>query len=84
MSCCGQKRQQWQKETIAWKSVPVSMEPVLENPVVIHYHGSSSYMVKGPNTGYLYLFAASEAGLSVDGRDAPLLLAVSRKFSLAK
>ena len=84
MSCCGKKRQQWQKETITRKSVTVSIDPILANPVMLYYHGSSSYMVKGPETGFLYLFAPSGEGLSVDGRDAPALLVGGQKFSLIR
>ena len=83
MNCCGQKRQQWQQKTTLGKSVKVSLEPVLENPVQLHYHGTNSYLTKGRQTGYLYLFAALEPGLMVDGRDAPELLAGSHKFSIA-
>ncbi len=84
MNCCGQKRQQWQQKTTYRKSAPIFLGPVLENPVQLCYHGTNTYLIKGPETGYLYLFAAQEPGLMVDGRDVPQLLAESQKFSLAK
>jgi hypothetical protein len=82
MNCCGQKRQQWQQESTL-KSEEVFREPVLENPVQLRYNGTDNHLVKGPKTGILYLFAPLEAGLMVDGQDAPMLLADSKKFSLA-
>ena len=84
MNCCGQKRQQWQQKIAHQKSTPVSLEPILENPVKLYYQGTSTCLVKGSETGYIYLFTAQEPGLMVDGRDAPLLVAESQKFSLAR
>ena len=84
MNCCGQKRLHWLQETTHREPGSVSQEPVLEKPVPLHYHGTDNYLVKGPQTGLLYLFAPREPGLMVDGQDAPLLLAGSQKFSLAK
>lgn len=84
MSCCGQKRQQWQQNNSVKEVVPVSLEPVLENPVVVQHKGSSSVMIKGKITGYIYVFAANDAGLKVDGRDAAVILQEADKFSYAK
>ncbi|MEP6596529.1 MAG: hypothetical protein ABJA71_11315 [Ginsengibacter sp.] len=84
MNCCGQKRLQWQQKTTYRKSAPISLDLVLENPVQLCYHGTHTHLIKGPETGYLYLFSAQEPGLMVDGRDVPQLLAGSQKFSLAK
>ena len=81
MSCCGQRRQQWQQSS-GRESTMAPLRPILENPVPVRHHGSESCLMKGPVTGYLYLFAANEPGLMVDGRDAPLLAAGSEKFSL--
>ena len=82
MNCCGQKRQQWQQKTIQQADTPVSLEPVLENPVSLRYLGPASCLIKGSETGYLYLFAGREHSLMVDSRDAVYLLEESQKFSL--
>src|ERR1700761_1393502 len=50
-----------------------SQPPALENPVPIRYHGYHTRMIKGPFTGFLYLFSPTEPALMVDGRDAPAL-----------
>lgn len=83
MSCCGQKRLQWQQKLTHQEPAWVSYEPVLENSVSLQYNGISSCLIKGPQTGYLYLFAVQETGLMVDGRDVDQLLEKSQKFSLA-
>ena len=83
MSCCGQKRQLWQQQTAPAHTAPVSPEPVLENPVRVRYDGIDSYLIKGPVTGFMYLFAPRDPGLMVDGRDVALMLARSTRFSLA-
>ena len=82
MSCCGQKRQQWQQQMAQAQPAPKAPEQVLENPIPVQYNGSHSYLVKGPQTGLLYLFAAKGNSLMVDSRDASLLLADGQKFSL--
>ena len=82
MSCCGQKRQQWQQQMIQPQLAPNIPEPVLENPLPLQYNGSHSYMIKGPCTGLLYLFAAHGQSLLVDSRDVASLLA-DENFSLA-
>ena len=81
MSCCGQRRQQWQQSNGQQSNV-TPVRPILENPVPVRHHGSEDCLMKGPATGYLYLFSANEQGLMVDGRDAALLVAGSEKFSL--
>jgi len=77
MSCCGQKRQAWRD----WnpRSAPASKPatPVLQNPTLLQYVGSSSLVIKGAITGHTYLFAALGTELAVDGRDAPALLATT-------
>jgi hypothetical protein len=91
MSCCGKKRQQWQQlavprepspASVPREPAPASFQPVLENPVKVHYNGNGTFLTKGPITGYQYLFTAKE-GLMVDGRDAAMLVAGSEKLSLA-
>ena len=82
MSCCGQKRQQWQQQMTQPQPAPKTPEPVLENPVPLQYNGSHSHMIKGPSTGLLYLFAANGKSLMVDSRDVTSLLA-DENFSLA-
>jgi hypothetical protein len=84
MSCCGQKRLQWQQKTTHQQYESVSPELVLENPVPISYHGTNTCLIRGTKTGYLYLFSAHEPGLMIDERDVPQLLAESQKFSLAE
>ena len=84
MSCCGQKRQQWQQQISYQEPQQAQPELILENTVPLQFNGTSSIMIKGPKTGYLYLFAPKETGLLVDGRDAPLILEGSQNFSLAK
>ncbi|MEP7264243.1 MAG: hypothetical protein ABI772_07090 [Bacteroidota bacterium] len=81
MSCCGQKRQQWQQNNLIEEIIPVSLEPVLENPVLIQYSGPASKMIKGNVTGYIYLFAADDDGLQVDGSDVALMLNESVELS---
>lgn len=83
MSCCGQKRRQWQEQVPRQNTTPVDPKPVLENPVKLNYLGQESYLVKGKQTGLLYLFAPMEPGLEVDGRDVNGLLAGSLKLSLS-
>ena len=83
MNCCGQKRQQWQQQIIQPVDTPGSTEPVLENPVSLRYLGSTSCLIKGHQTGYLYLFAEKEHSLMVDSRDAVFLLQEPQKFSPA-
>jgi hypothetical protein len=82
MSCCGQKRMQWQQKKTYEGQTPRSPPPILENAVALQHKGTSTYLVKGPSTGYLYLFAASEPGLLVDGRDASMILKDSENFSV--
>ena len=81
MSCCGQKRQQWQQQMSRPQPEPASPGPVLEQPVPVLYNGSQSYMVTGETTGLLYLFAANGESLAVDSRDVTSLLG-DGKFSL--
>jgi hypothetical protein len=81
MSCCGQKRRQWQQQMTHAQSAPTIPEPVLENPVLLQYHGSHSHMIKGTATGLLYLFAANGKSLEVDSRDVTSLLK-DENFSL--
>jgi hypothetical protein len=83
MNCCGQKRQQWQQKTAQQEPMQVSPVPVLESPVLLCYHGSGTLLIKGSKTGYLYLFAPNEPGLTVDMHDAQEFLMQSGKFSLA-
>lgn len=82
MSCCGQKRREWQEQKPRLETAPVDPKPVLENPVKLKYLGHESYLVKGKQTGLLYLFAPMEPGLEVDERDVKGLLAGSLKLSL--
>ncbi len=82
MSCCGQKRLQWQQRTKPSVPAPAPAQPVLENPVEIKYSGIKSHLVKGITTGYLYLFGEQQPNLMVDSRDAALLLQDTQKFSL--
>ena len=82
MSCCGQKRLQWQQKVRQAESAPTLAEPTLVNPVEIKYNGIKSHLVKGIQTGYLYLFGEKQPNLMVDGRDAALLLQDAQKFSL--
>lgn len=83
MSCCGQKRQQWQQKKNYDQPTPVVPTPVLENTVALQYKGPSTYLIKGAVTGYLYLFAPNEQKLLVDGRDASMILKESEEFSIA-
>ena len=83
MSCCGQKRQQWQQKKNYEEPTVVAPTPVLENTVALQYNGTSTYLIKGAVTGYLYLFAPNEQKLFVDGRDASMILTESEDFSLA-
>ena len=73
MSCCGQKRRQWQQERLPQQTMQNIPEPVLQNPVLLQYNGSHSQMAKGENSGLLYLFASGET-LAVDSRDVTPLL----------
>lgn len=85
MSCCGQKRLQWQQRTPSYQEqapANTNADPVLENPVKLRYYGKSTIMVKGRHTGYLYLFAGGEPALAVDGRDVQDILSVSQDFSV--
>jgi hypothetical protein len=81
MSCCGQKRLQWQKNKSNTEPAPIAQEIKLENPVSLRYHGRFSRMAKGAITGYLYLFSAQEPELLVDNRDVPMLLEGSPELS---
>jgi len=81
MSCCGHKRLQWQQKTSSPEIPAAILLPVLEKPVPLRYNGISAYLVKGPVTGYLYLFDPNEQSLAVDGRDAPMLLKDPQKFT---
>jgi hypothetical protein len=83
MSCCGQKRMQWQQKKIYEEQTPIAPTPILENAITLQYKGTSTYLTKGAVTGYLYLFAANEQGLLVDGRDASMILKDSENFSMA-
>ena len=77
MSCCGQKRQAWRNWNAA--NAPVApAPPVLQNPIVVRYLGTSSLVVKGAATGRAYLFAGQDVGLTVDERDAPALISTGR------
>jgi hypothetical protein len=83
MNCCGQKRHQWQQRMLSDNEpVHTKSEPVPENPVKLKYNGTNTIMVKGKQTGYLYIFGAGEPPFAVDGRDAQDILANSGKFSL--
>jgi hypothetical protein len=85
MNCCGQKRQQWQQRTLSHQEpVPAHADPVLENPVQLQYNGTNTILVKGKQTGYLYIFAAGEPALAVDGRDVQEILSVSGEISLTE
>ncbi len=74
MSCCGQKRNQWQQSMRPSQASVDNTDPVIENPVKLQYHGRGTIMVKGEITGNLYMFTEGEAALTVDGRDVPGLL----------
>jgi len=82
MSCCGQKRLQWQQKVRQAEPAPTLAEPTLTDPVEIKYNGIKSHLVKGRQTGYLYLFGEKQPNLMVDGRDAVLLLQDAEMFSL--
>jgi len=82
MSCCGQKRQQWQQQMVQPQAALREPEPGLENPVSIQYRGPHSYMIKGPATGLLYLFAGNGNSLMVNSRDVKSIL-VEENFALA-
>lgn len=82
MSCCGQKRLHWQQKPANAQPVKSSHEPVLLNTVAVKYTGKSIHVMKGSQTGLMYVFAAEEPGLMVDSRDVPSMLADSQKFSL--
>jgi hypothetical protein len=85
MGCCGQKRQQWQQRMQSYPGpVQTAAEPVPEHPVRLRYKGTNTIMVKGEQSGFIYLFAAGEPGLAVDGRDVQQILSVSQEFSLIK
>ena len=81
MSCCGQNRQAWREWNQAKVQAPAPAPPVLQNPVTVHHLGNASLVIKGAVSGHTYLFAGNNAGLSVDERDVPELLA-TRQFSL--
>jgi hypothetical protein len=84
MNCCGQKRYQWQQRMSADKEpVPVHAEPVLENPVQLQYSGINTILVKGKQTGYLYIFGAGEPALTVDGRDVQEILSLHAELTIA-
>jgi hypothetical protein len=78
MSCCGQNRQAWRQ----WNAPKPQAAPappfVLQHPVHLQRVGASSIVVMGEATGQTYLFAGRDAGLGVDERDAPALLATGR------
>ena len=82
MSCCGQKRLKWQQKVRQAQPAPTLAEPTLTDPVEIKYNGIKSHLVKGIQTGYLYLFGEKQPSLMVDGRDAALLLQDEKTFSL--
>ncbi|HEU5048415.1 MAG TPA: hypothetical protein VFT64_11310 [Rickettsiales bacterium] len=81
MSCCGQKRQNWQHYSQA--PVPQPQPPEIKNPKLLYYIGETSLVIKGPATGRSYLFASGEEGLLVDENDITLLLEM-KLFSLEK
>ena len=85
MNCCGQKRQQWAQRTLPHREqVPARVDPVLENPVKLQYNGTNTILVKGRQTGNIYIFAAGEPALEVDGRDVQEILSASGEISLTK
>jgi hypothetical protein len=84
MNCCGQKRQQWQQNTLSLReSVPAPADPVMRNPVQLQYKGTNTIMITGKQTGYIYLFAEGETALSVDSRDVEQVLSASTEISLS-
>jgi hypothetical protein len=84
MSCCGQKRLNWQQNTISHpETPPPPPDPKPLNPVPIGYDGRTTVMVKGKQSGFLYIFAPGEQGLTVDERDVNQILSESKKFFMA-
>jgi hypothetical protein len=85
MGCCGEKRQQWQQSEIdRQEPMHSNAKAVMENMVKIRYNGKNTAMVKGIETGFLYIFAPGESNLGVDGRDVQQILSVSEEFTLTK
>ncbi len=85
MGCCGQKRLQWQQKAQTYREqAPAVDYPVPEHPVEIRYKGTNTIMVKGEQSGFIYLFAPGETGLAVDRKDVPQILSASEDFSLKK
>ena len=72
MSCCGQKRQALR--TPVYHTESPRPRPRLQNPTPITYLGESTFVVKGAETGLIYLFNRHEA-LNVDERDVPAFVA---------
>lgn len=59
-----------------------STQPVLQNPVSFRYQGRYNRMIKGPQTGYLYLLSPRESEFLVDERDVPQLLEESPEIGI--
>jgi hypothetical protein len=76
MGCCGQSRQAWREwKTTAGRTSSPPPPAVLQNPTILYHLGEYSLVIKGEATGRTYLFAGRDAGLTVDERDVPALLA---------
>jgi hypothetical protein len=85
MDCCGQKRRNWQRSQALYHGPdPARQNPAVHHPVRLKYRGSETIMVKGIQSGFLYIFAPGEHGLEVDGRDVEQLLAGPGEFSKSK
>jgi len=83
MSCCGEKRQNWQHKALSYeKKSPADLNPVIEIPVLLKFSGSSTLLVKGDQTGNIYLFAPGDAPMAVDSRDLKGILAASSFITL--
>lgn len=77
MSCCGQNRANWR--AYSKMPAPPAVAPQLQNPGTLYYLGESAIAIRGPVTGFSYLFSGDTGqGLAVDERDIPGLLQMDR------
>lgn len=83
MSCCGHKRHQWQQNNVQSQRVMEAPKPLMETPVNIIYIGKGTCLIKGEQTGHMYLFGEQERSLAVDSRDVQQLVKLEQKFKIA-
>ena len=76
MSCCGQKRTEWQMRTSQVDSALPRAARSLSSGPVYQYVGPTSMPVIGRATGLRYSFMHRGARIAVDPRDTASLAAV--------